>query len=202
MTSNQLSYQRNVETTRHNLVTEAQGWVQLEETHRHNVVGEQLGYLNYKETARHNRATEAVSWADLQERIRHNTVTEGFTRFDLSLKTATLAETMRHNTVTEREAARHNKKQEYLIARADRARYPMYILGDGEFDSDFTRSMMLMNASNSIWKGMDWKAFGIAAASTTGIYAWNSGVTAQKKRAQRNWSAPGDIEEAFRTVLG
>nr|AVD54033.1 ORF1 [Macaque picobirnavirus 6] len=80
MTGNQIQYQRNVETERHNRVTEEEqkrsNLANERETYRHNYATEVLGTNTLSETKRHNLATESNQLNSLLETTRHNKVME------------------------------------------------------------------------------------------------------------------------------
>lgn len=80
MTGNQIQYQRNVETERHNRVTEEEqkrsNLANERETFRHNYAGEVLGTQTLRETKRHNLATESTQLMSIYETTRHNKVME------------------------------------------------------------------------------------------------------------------------------
>lgn len=80
MTGNQLQYQRNVETERHNRATEDEqkrsNLANEKETYRHNYATEVLGTRTLSETKRHNLATESNQLNSLLETTRHNKVME------------------------------------------------------------------------------------------------------------------------------
>lgn len=80
MTGNQIQYQRNVETERHNRVTEDEqkrsNLANERETYRHNYATEVIGTNTLAETKRHNLATESNQLMSLFETTRHNKVME------------------------------------------------------------------------------------------------------------------------------
>lgn len=80
MTGNQIQYQRNVETERHNRVTEREqersNRANESETFRHNYATEVLGSQTLAESRRHNMATESNQLLGIYETSRHNRVME------------------------------------------------------------------------------------------------------------------------------
>lgn len=80
MTGNQIQYQRNVETERHNRVTEEEqersNKANERETFRHNYANEVLGTQTLHENKRHNLATESNQLMSIYETTRHNRVME------------------------------------------------------------------------------------------------------------------------------
>nr|AVX53486.1 putative ORF1 [Marmot picobirnavirus] len=83
MLQTQVNYWANVETKRHNLETERQG------------------LLNVNEAVRHNKRTEALSQFHEFEISRHNLRTEGFTSDELIRKDRERVEQARHNVQQE-----------------------------------------------------------------------------------------------------
>lgn len=130
MTSNQLRYQSNLETNRHNLVTEAQTWVGLNETHRHNVETERLGWANLSENRRHNRATESLGWANLQESRRHNYAVEFESQRHNRAQESLSLRSLNNDLMKIHETERHNRVQEQLTDRWNRATNSEYYLGE------------------------------------------------------------------------
>lgn len=107
MTHNQIDFAKLVEDKRHNRVGEI-------ETKRHNMVTEGTGasqvgamWYNAYEGTRHNTATEGLQnmyWGQLGSAATQNAATNA----------AAVEETARHNVETEAEAQRHNKKSELI----------------------------------------------------------------------------------------
>lgn len=121
MLQTQVGYWQNVETNRHNLVTESQNAIELgikrdtlAETTRHNKETENVSWFNAQETQRHNIVNEDISWFNAHESQRHNRVSE-------SLGFSQLYESSRHNRVSENlgysqlsESKRHNLSSESI----------------------------------------------------------------------------------------
>jgi len=99
MTANQINYQRLVEDRRHNRALEV-------ESQRHNVVTEGQGNISIAEQRRHNVAAEGVNWytaeksaenaaAGVQVNAERNQIQSDF-------NTAVTTETNRHNVESEK----------------------------------------------------------------------------------------------------
>lgn len=119
MTHNQIEYWKNVETNRHNVVTEKEtersNRAREYETNRHNVVTEGIDIGRLQETNRHNLAIEGLTqgqldlgWANLEhnrdilsETSRHNQATESQGWSDLNIKQQQTDESIRHNVSSE-----------------------------------------------------------------------------------------------------
>lgn len=108
MTKNEISYQQNLESKRHNLRVE-------EENERSNRAQEQLSASALAESIRHNQASEAETQrsnlARELETNRHNLATEYYTGQQINLGYAQLGETQRHNEETERNAGNQTRNQ-------------------------------------------------------------------------------------------
>lgn len=144
MTNNQINYQRNLETARHNLVAESQGWAQIQEVNRHNLVAEAQGWSSITETARHNRESEALGWGNLRlgynqlnEQIRHNKAGE-------ALGWANYGESVRHNKATE-SINWYNAKTSRYKAEADVA------LGWANYDVNYNNMLTRQREAETSW---------------------------------------------------
>lgn len=108
MTRNEISYQQNVESKRHNLRVE-------EETQRANLAAEELNRQGLAESARHNRAVEAeTNRSNLAREIetnRHNVASEYYTGQQINLGYAQLDETRRHNEEVEQDNRNRTRNQ-------------------------------------------------------------------------------------------
>lgn len=103
MTRNQIYYQQNVESAKHNREVERQGRDTIDETKRSNLVNEGIKRDTLSETIRANKASEVIRYGQLAETERSNKANETLKGQEVSI-----------NQQKADEQARANRANEYL----------------------------------------------------------------------------------------